>query len=64
MVTLTENKLYKIDESIVGVIASPDLIEGSLINLNLEKEEGKVGESTKFSFSVTTQNQIPLQGKV
>ena len=64
MVTLTENKLYKIDESILDVVATPALIEGSLINLTLNKEEGKVGENTKFAFSVTTQNKIPLLGKI
>ena len=60
--TYTSNMLYKIDQKTSGIVANPDLEEGEISAMTLAKVTGFVGESTEFSFTLTTLNFIPEQG--
>lgn len=62
--SFTQNLLYKIDQKTQGIYAGPELIEGSLSNSQFSKTPGLVGDQTSFTFSVTTQNTVPINGYV
>ena len=62
--TYTSDLSYMIDRQTTAIFAGPDLIEGSLGNLSLEKITGSVGADTEFNFEFSTLNEIPIGGNV